>query len=361
MESFTKWFKILIFIICISLLTILWQITFISGFIIYGYALYSFVKSKIRGQYTKFKPKTSFIVATSLIFISIIGCIATPDTTNTDSKSEATPKVTKTSQSITSDSSKKEKQASQKKDITKKEKQASQKKDTTKKEKQASQPIETTPDELIEKENNGTLKSGEKYHFVGEMMRSDDWNTDSSDNYTVYVKAPKQASIAGMSLYADKDDAEKWTDGTQVDFVVKIKNVDLNGYKVLTPVVKTSKILSGGTTKEQKDSKKENDYYEALSSAAQTVNTSLGTTAIDSIEKDYVYPSANVKLNIAFASYSNMEIKSLVQTLNENLVKIANSKGENNPQFHYYISGVKIGENRSIMNPSEVKFNSNLK
>ncbi|MHC3841699.1 hypothetical protein ACXOKH_08940, partial [Streptococcus thermophilus] len=89
-----------------------------------------------------------------------------------------------------SDSSKKEKQASQKKDITKKEKQASQKKDTTKKEKQASQPIETTPDELIEKENNGTLKSGEKYHFVGEMMRSDDWNTDSSDNYTVYVKAP---------------------------------------------------------------------------------------------------------------------------------------------------------------------------
>ncbi|MHC3841708.1 hypothetical protein ACXOKH_09065, partial [Streptococcus thermophilus] len=71
-------------------------------------------------------------------------------------------------------------------------------------------------------------------------MRSDDWNTDSSDNYTVYVKAPKQASIAGMSLYADKDDAEKWTDGTQVDFVVKIKNVDLNGYKVLTPVVKTS-------------------------------------------------------------------------------------------------------------------------
>ncbi|MHC3865629.1 hypothetical protein ACXOM2_09685, partial [Streptococcus thermophilus] len=50
----TKWFKILIFIICISLLTILWQITFISGFIIYGYALYSFVKSKIRGQYTKF-------------------------------------------------------------------------------------------------------------------------------------------------------------------------------------------------------------------------------------------------------------------------------------------------------------------
>ena len=345
----TKWFKILVFIICISLLFTLWPITLISGFIIYGYALYSFVKSKIRGQYTKFKPKISFIVATSLIFISIIGSIVTPDTTNTDSKSEATPKVTKTSQSITSGSSKKEKQASQKKDTTKKETSV------------ASKPIETTPDKLVEKTNNGTLKSGEKYHFVGEMMRSDNWSTDSSGNYTVYVKAPEQASIAGMSLYADEHDAERWTDGTQVDFVVNIKDVDLNGYKVLMPVVKTSKILSGGTTKEQKDSIKENDYYEAMSSAAQTVNTSLGTTAIDSIDKDLFYPAANVKLNIVFASYSNMEIKSLVQTLNESLVKIAYSKGEDNPQFHYYISGVEIGENRSIMNPSEVKFNSNLK
>lgn len=345
----TKWFKILVFITCISLLFILWPITLISGLIMYGYALYSVVKSKIRGQYTKFKPKTSFILATSLIFISIIGCIVTPDTTNTDSKSETTPKVTKTSQSITSSSSKKEKQASQKKDTTKKETSV------------ASKPIETTPDKLVEKINNGTLKSGEKYHFVGEMMHSDNWSTDSSGNYTVYVKAPEQASIAGMSLYADEHDAERWTDGTQVDFVVNIKNVDLGGDKVPTPVVKTSKILSGGTTKEQKDSIKENDYYDALSSAAQTVNTSLGTNAIDSIDRGYSYPAANVNLNIVFASYSNMEIKSLVQTLNESLVKIAHSKGVDNPQFHYYISGVEIGENRSIMDPSKVKFNSNLK
>lgn len=358
----TKWFKILVFIICISLLFILWQITLISGLIMYGYALYSFVKSKIRGQSTKFKPKTSFIVATSLIFISIIGCIVTPDTTNTDSKSEATPKVTKTSQSITSDSSKKEKQASQKKDTTKKEKQASQKKDTTKKETSvASKPIETTPDKLVEKTNNGTLKSGEKYHFVGEMMNSDNWTTGATGNYTVYVKAPEQSPMTGMMLYADEHDAERWTDGTKVDFIVNIKDIDVDGNKITMPVVKTSKILSGGTTKEQKDSIKENDYYKAMSSAAQTVNTSLGTTAIDSIDKGSVYPVADVKLNIVFASYSNMEIKSLVQTLNESLVKLAHSKGEDYPQFHYYISGVEIGENRSIMDPSKVKFNSNLK
>lgn len=45
----TKWFKILVFITCISLLFILWPITLISGLIMYGYALYSVVKSKIRG------------------------------------------------------------------------------------------------------------------------------------------------------------------------------------------------------------------------------------------------------------------------------------------------------------------------
>lgn len=116
----TKWFKILVFITCISLLFILWPITLISGLIMYGYALYSVVKSKIRGQYTKFKPKTSFILATSLIFISIIGCIVTPDTTNTDSKSETTPKVTKTSQSITSSSSKKKNRLHRKRILLKK-------------------------------------------------------------------------------------------------------------------------------------------------------------------------------------------------------------------------------------------------
>lgn len=345
----TKWFKILVFIICISLLFKLWPITLISGVIIFGYALYSFVKSKKRGQYTKFKPKTSFIVAISLIVISIIGSAVTSNTTNTDSKSEATPKVTKTSQSITSASSKKEKQASQEKNTTKQETSV------------APKPIETTPDKLVEKTNNGTLKSGEEYHFVGEMMRSDNWSTGSTGNYTVYVKAPEQSSIAGMMLYADEHDAERWTDGTKVDFVVNIKDVDLGGDKVPTPIVKTSKILSGGTTKEQKDSIKENDFYEAMSSAAQTVNENLGNTAIDSIDRGSIYPVADVQLNIIFASYSNMEIKSLVQTLNENLAKIAYSKGENNPQFNYYISGVKIGENRSIMDPSEVKFNSNLK
>ena len=192
-------------------------------------------------------------------------------------------------------------------------------------------------------------------------MRSDNWSTGSTGNYTVFVKAPEQSSIAGMMLYADEHDAESWTDGTKVDFVVNIKDVDLGGDKVPTPVVKTSKILSGGTTKEQKDSIKENDFYEAMSSAAQTVNENLGDTAIDSIDRGSIYPVADVQLNIIFASYSNMEIKSLVQTLNENLAKIAYSKGENNPQFNYYISGVKIGENRSIMDPSEVKFNSNLK
>lgn len=346
----TKWFKILVFIICTSLLFKWWPIIFILGLIMYGYALYSVVKSKIRGQYTKFKPKTSFIVATSLIFISIIiGSIVTPDTTNTDPKSEATPKVTKTSQSITSGSSKKEKQASQKKDTTKQ------------KTSVASKPIETTPDKLVEKTNNGTLKSGEEYHFVGEMMNADNWTTGATGNYTVYVKAPEQSPMAGMMLYADEHDAERWTDGTKVDFVVNIKDIDVNGDKITVPVVKTSKILSGGTTKEQKNSIKENNYYEAMSSAVQTVNTSLGTTAIDSIDKDLVYPAANVNLNIVFASYSNMEIKSLVQTLNESLVKIAHSKGVDNPQFHYYISGVEIGENRSIMDPSKVKFNSNLK
>ncbi|MDU3960196.1 MAG: hypothetical protein E7H10_09120, partial [Lactococcus lactis] len=99
----------------------------------------------------------------------------------------------------------------------------------------------------------------------------------------------------------------------------------------------------------------------AMTSAAQTVNNNLGSTAIDSIDKGSIYPVLDVQLNIIFASYTNMEIKSLVQTLNESLVQISINNGQTHPQIKYYISGVSIGENRSILNPSEVKFNSNLK
>ena len=263
----------------------------------------------------------------------------------------------------------KEKQASlssttlaTKKDKTKTSSKTSDKSKTTKASSSTEQKvIEITPDQLVEKTNNGSLKSGEKYHFVGEMMRADNWNTGSSGKFTVYVKAPSQSPIAGMMLYADESDADNWTDGTQVDFTVNIEDVNVGGEKITNPVVKSSKIISGGTSKEAKKTAIENNFYSAMTSAAQTVNNNLGSTAIDSIDKGYIYPAVDVQLNIVFASYTNMEIKSLVQTLNENLVKVAIDNGEANPQIKYYISGVSIGENRSILNPSEVKFNSNLK
>ncbi len=112
---------------------------------------------------------------------------------------------------------------------------------------------------------------------------------------------------------------------------------------------------------EAKKAAEESNFYSAMTSAAQTVNNNLGSTAIDSIDKGSIYPVLDVQLNIIFASYTNMEIKSLVQTLNESLVQIAINNGQTHPQIKYYISGVSIGENRSILNPSEVKFNSNLK
>ncbi|MEI3641960.1 hypothetical protein [Lactococcus cremoris] len=124
---------------------------------------------------------------------------------------------------------------------------------------------------------------------------------------------------------------------------------------------KAKKAEDAKNAAEAKKAAEESNFYSAMTSAAQTVNNNLGSTAIDSIDKGSIYPVLDVQLNIIFASYTNMEIKSLVQTLNESLVQIAINNGQTHPQIKYYISGVSIGENRSILNPSEVKFNSNLK
>ncbi|MDU4518830.1 MAG: hypothetical protein E7I97_11675, partial [Lactococcus lactis] len=131
--------------------------------------------------------------------------------------------------------------------------------------------------------------------------------------------------------------------------------------RIRQQAAKAKKAEDAKNAAEAKKAAEESNFYSAMTSAAQTVNNNLGSTAIDSIDKGSIYPVLDVQLNIIFASYTNMEIKSLVQTLNESLVQISINNGQTHPQIKYYISGVSIGENRSILNPSEVKFNSNLK
>ncbi|MDU7038576.1 MAG: hypothetical protein E6346_04245 [Lactococcus lactis] len=131
--------------------------------------------------------------------------------------------------------------------------------------------------------------------------------------------------------------------------------------RIRQQAAKAKKAEDAKNAAEAKKAAEESNFYSAMTSAAQTVNNNLGSTAIDSIDKGSIYPVLDVQLNIIFASYTNMEIKSLVQTLNESLVQISINNGQTHPQIKYYISGVSIGENRSILNPSEVKFNSNIK
>ena len=176
----------------------------------------------------------------------------------------------------------------------------------------------------------------------------------------------KKAEDAKKAAEAKKAaDAKKAEDAKKVAEAKKAadakKAEDAKKVAEAKKAAKAKKAEDAKNAAEAKKAAEESNFYSAMTSAAQTVNNNLGSTAIDSIDKGSIYPVLDVQLNIIFASYTNMEIKSLVQTLNESLVQIAINNGQTHPQIKYYISGVSIGENRSILNPSEVKFNSNLK
>ncbi|WP_205288416.1 hypothetical protein [Lactococcus cremoris] len=175
-------------------------------------------------------------------------------------------------------------------------------------------------------------------------------------------KAEDAKNAAEAKKAADAKKAEDAKNAAEAKKAADAKKAeDAKNAAEAKKAAKAKKAEDAKKAAEAKKATEESNFYSAMTSAAQTVNNNLGSTAIDSIDKGSIYPVLDVQLNIIFASYTNMEIKSLVQTLNESLVQIAINNGQTHPQIKYYISGVSIGENRSILNPSEVKFNSNLK
>jgi len=108
---------------------------------------------------------------------------------------------------------------------------------------------------------------------------------------------------------------------------------------------------------------KEADFDNKIIGAKDQVNQitqdSAGMDIINSIttKGNHAY---EIDFSSAVATVGSTEIKTLVNTVNQHLYKISVENGESNPIFYYYIGGMKIGENRSILAPDEVKFNSNL-
>lgn len=86
---------------------------------------------------------------------------------------------------------------------------------------------DTTVDELLDKLNAGEVKLGDQFRVTGELFESDAWGTGASGDFSVMLKA--KGGTDDLSVFVDESDATEWQDGTQVEMVVKMVEVTING------------------------------------------------------------------------------------------------------------------------------------
>ena len=101
-------------------------------------------------------------------------------------------------------------------------------------------------------------------------------------------------------------------------------------------------------------------YYNAIQNAINQVNTEVGYNSLE-MEKTYETPGIRITLSEDNASYSNNELRAIINALNKSLYNSAKSYGINSPRFYYTLSGEEVAVNRYIMAPDEVKFSGVLK
>lgn len=90
-------------------------------------------------------------------------------------------------------------------------------------------------------------------------------------------------------------------------------------------------------------------------------NNEFGIPLVDDITASEELDTYSVYYNVAMLNDNNTGIKRSIQMLNEALVaQIRQNNGPAHPRVIHYIGGEKIGENRQLIDPREVKFESIL-
>jgi len=246
---------------------------------------------------------------------------------------------------------------------------SSEEPETTPSETASTTPAETAPaepkvtaisvDDLLDKLNAGESKAGDVFRVTGELFQSDLWSTGATGDYSVMLKA--QGGKQDLSFFVDEAEAEKWTDGTKVELILKNVKKTINGETSDGWLeAQSAKILSGGTTKEDKEAASRQDLLAALTDYADTINSRAGTTVIDSIgpgSADGVY---YVNLNPGFATLSILEAQSTIKTMNGQIVDIFEAGGSSTPMLKYFLAGDVVAENKEIVDPWDVKFKGML-
>src|SRR4051812_31169085 len=103
-----------------------------------------------------------------------------------------------------------------------------------------------TVDELVGRLNSGGIKLGDQFRVTAELAGSDHWTTGQSGDFFVMLKTKQGADL---EVFVDESDANGWQDGTEVEMVVKMVEVPINGETMDGFFeAQSAKTISGGTT-----------------------------------------------------------------------------------------------------------------
>lgn len=102
----------------------------------------------------------------------------------------------------------------------------------------------------------------------------------------------------------------------------------------------------------------EKNFYDDLAILEDSLS-GIGVTSISKGQLDY--PAAKITLDSSLGEVSKIDTQNSISDINKKIVAMVANDGTKNPQLSYYIGSIKVAENRSILEPSEVKFTSSLK
>lgn len=219
-----------------------------------------------------------------------------------------------------------------------------------------------TVNHLLDRLNSvdmGGIKTGDRFMFTGELMRSEYWFTSVTGDYVVDVKAKGGAN--DLQIFVNEADAEEWTDGTKVEVVVVVEERTLDGETSSGWLVAQSvKVLSGGTNAEEKAAGSEEKMLKDADSVRKTFNTlatfdaflRVGPGSAEGVVYVYLDPSFLVQDVDLSQQFINQFNEVLVETLGDNAAF--------DNMVKYYIGDQLVGENKEFLDPYTVDFKGGL-
>lgn len=87
-----------------------------------------------------------------------------------------------------------------------------------------------TVDELLDKLNSaemGGIQVGDRFRLTGELVMSELWMTGVSGEYSVLLKA--HGGEQDLSVFVDESEAAGWQDGTEIQMVVEMGEMTIDG------------------------------------------------------------------------------------------------------------------------------------